>query len=76
MKTNKTKRTKRINRSKRVAPGCKIDKRNIIKGTRRRKDFNYNVNSRDSITGIKVRAGKNKRTSKNTIELRLKASRK
>lgn len=76
MKSNKARSTKRINRSKRVAPGCKIDKKNIIKGTRRRKDFDYNINSRNSITGIKMRSGKDKRTSKNTIEMRLRASRK
>ena len=58
------KRSGKVDKSKRVAHGAKIEKKNIVTGTRRRKNVNY----KDIELGKKVRTVK--RASKNTVEKR------
>ncbi|KAL9644325.1 hypothetical protein ABK040_005786 [Willaertia magna] len=61
----------KIDRSKRVAPGCEVDSKNIVKGTRRRKNLNYNVTEAFYNEGEFL---KSKRKSKNTLETRAKTT--
>jgi exosome complex RNA-binding protein Rrp42 (RNase PH superfamily) len=60
-----------VDKTKRVAEGASIDSKNIVKGTRKRKDVNYH-----DLIITKKPAGKKskieKRKSKNTAEDRLK----
>ncbi len=63
-KTTVWTRSSKVDKTKRVAYGAKIEKKNIVSGTRRRKDVNY----KDLEFGKKAR--KMKRASKNTTEKR------
>lgn len=78
-----------VDKSKRVAEGCAIDSKNIVKGTRRRKEVNYKdlvvskrpkkegtkkvTKQRKSINTTEERA---KRTAENAVKATKKVSKK